>query len=65
MARFIDLKIGDVIQIGDAEVRLQFKKGQTARLEIVADQSVKINHRRMSATDLKNTEQYTHGKHTL
>lgn len=65
MARFIDLKIGDVIIIGDAEVRLQSKKGQTARLEIIADQSVQIKHRRMSATDSKDTEHSTHGKYPL
>lgn len=55
----VDLKIGDVLKIGDAEVRLQFKKGQTARLEVIADKSIQVKHRRMSATN--NMEQSTHG----
>lgn len=55
----VDLKLGDVLIIGDVEVRLQFKKGQAARLEVIADKSIEIKHRRMSATH--NTEQSTHG----
>lgn len=60
----VDLKLGDVLIIGDVEVRLQFKKGQAARLEVIADKSIEIKHRRMSASDSA-TETQAHGKHTL
>lgn len=55
----VDLKFGDVLKIGNAEVRLEKKSGQLARLVIVADKSIEVKHMRMSASN--NTEQSTHG----
>lgn len=60
----IDLRIGESLYVGDAHIQLERKNGQLARLVVTADNHIKINHKRKSATDL-NTEQSTHGKHTL
>ncbi len=61
----VDLRIGESLHVGDAIIQLERKNGQLARLVVTADNHIKIKHKRMSASDLKDTEQYTHGKHTL
>lgn len=63
MSKYIDLKFGDVLKIGDTEVRLEKKSGQLARLVITADKSIEVKHMRMSASN--NMEQPTHGKYPL
>ncbi len=61
----VDLRIGESLHVGDAIIQLERKNGQLARLVVTADNHIKINHKRKSATDLENTEQSAHGKHTL
>lgn len=60
----LDIKVGDTLHIGEAKVRLEEKSGRLARLSIEADQEIKINLMRKSASDL-DTENQAHGKHTL
>lgn len=60
----LDLRQGDVLNIGDAKVRLIKKSGQLARICVEADNHIEIKHKRMSASDSA-TETQAHGKHTL
>jgi sRNA-binding carbon storage regulator CsrA len=49
----IDLKVGESIKIGDlASITMVEKSGQLARLDIKADQSVKIEHVRINASSV-------------
>lgn len=60
----LDLRQGDVLNIGDAKVQLIKKSGQLARICVEADNHIEIKHKRMSASDSA-TEIQAHGKHTL
>lgn len=60
----LDLRQGDVLNIGDAKVQLIKKSGQLARICVEADNHIEIKHKRMSASDSA-TETQAHGKHTL
>ncbi|OFE44639.1 hypothetical protein [Acinetobacter towneri] len=60
----LDLRQGDVLNIGDAKVRLIKKSGQLARICVEADNHIEIKHKRMSASDSV-TETQAHGKHAL
>ncbi|AYO54395.1 hypothetical protein [Acinetobacter wuhouensis] len=60
----VDLKVGETLRVGESIIQLENKSGKVARLTITADNSINIEHLRMSASDL-NQEKQTHGKHTL
>lgn len=60
----LDLRVGETLYIGESRVQLEKKSGQSARLTIDAHSNIKIEHKRMSASDLV-TETQAHGKHTL
>ncbi|WP_017402287.1 MULTISPECIES: hypothetical protein [Acinetobacter] len=60
----LDIKIGDILQIGEAAVQLEKKSGQLARLSVEADPEVKIKLTRKSASDSE-MENQAHGEHAL
>jgi len=33
---FVELRMGDVLEVGGARIRLEYKKGQAARMVVVA-----------------------------
>ncbi len=43
-ALMIDVKVDEVLQVGDARIRIAKKSGQVARLEITAPQEMKITN---------------------
>lgn len=69
----IDLKAGEVLRIGDAEIRLEKKSGQLARLQVIATSSTPISlperqqnsAARMSAPTQSNEGVGHHGKHAI
>ena len=70
--KVIDLKVGETMQAGPTRITLEHKSGQLARLVVHADAGVEIHspkelgkhNQRMSAVHSE-TENSTHGKHTL
>lgn len=68
---YVDIRPGEVIEIGQARVALQEKSGKLARLLVIADDSVSIK----DPNQLKNqqgrrsaslpSQGGTHGKHSL
>ena len=53
MSKLIDLRVGETIKVGDvAAITLIEKSGKLARLSIVADSRVKIDHVKVSASRL-------------
>lgn len=59
----IDLRQGDVLNIGDAQIHLIVKSSKASRLQIQAPKEVDITLERKIAPT--NTEHITDGKHTL
>jgi len=57
----LDIRQGDVLNIGDSVVRLVVKSGKSSRLEITASEEIKIFLERKSAPDSL-TETQAHGK---
>jgi len=57
----LDIRQGDVLNIGDSVVRLVVKSGKSSRLEITASEEIKIFLERKSAPD-SFTETQAHGK---
>jgi hypothetical protein len=45
----VELKAGDSIMIGDTSVMLEDKSGQRARLQVMADDNVKIDIKRVKS----------------
>lgn len=60
----LDIRQGDVLNIGGSQVRLIVKSGKSSRLEITASKETNILLERKSASDLE-MEKNTHGKHSL
>lgn len=60
----IDIRLGDVLKIGNAEVCLKMKSGKMSRLEITASQDTQILLERKSAPN-SDSEHTHHGEHTL
>jgi len=42
MAMFVDIAVGDTLQVGDMVIRLQFKTGKKARLKIDAPKDIDV-----------------------
>lgn len=59
----LDIRPGDVLNIGDSEVRLVAKSGKSSRLEITASKKIKVFLERKSAP--LDTEHIRDGEHTL
>ena len=59
----LDLRQGDVLNIGDAKIHLIVKSSKAARLQIHAPEEVEISLGRKIAPI--NTEHIKDGKHTL
>ena len=59
----LDIRQGDVLNIGDSQVRLVVKSGKSSRLEITASNEIKVLLERTSAPLI--LEHNTDGKHTL
>jgi hypothetical protein len=59
----LDIRQGDVLNIGDSVVRLVVKSGKSSRLEITASEEIKIFLERKSAP--LDTEHIRDGEHTI
>lgn len=59
----LDIRQGDVLNIGDSQVRLVVKSGKSSRLEITASNEIEVLLERKSAP--LEMEQIQDGKHTL
>ena len=63
-----DLKLGQVLTIGDVTVRLEKKSGQLARLAIEAPSTTPVKlSKETNAHECisSHQEKYTHGKHAV
>ncbi|AUX87049.1 hypothetical protein C3F34_14070 [Acinetobacter sp. ACNIH2] len=59
----LDIRQGDVLNIGGSQVRLIVKSGKSSRLEITASNEIEVLLERKSAPLI--LEHNTDGKHTI
>lgn len=57
----VDIKVGEILRIGNTSVQLVKKSGQLARLVIDADQDTPIKTPARKSVPSDNTEIHTHG----
>lgn len=39
---FMELRTGDVLEVGGVRIQMQYKKGQTARMVVAADSDTRV-----------------------
>lgn len=61
----VDLRVGEVLVIGGAAIRLEKKSGQVARLAIVADEGTEIKNPTQARKSALQPTGAHHGEHPV